>query len=285
MRYLILLRRTGGIILGAALFSLGFSLFLEPNHINVGGISALSQLWVELTNLGSLGLGVLVLNIPLFILGWRSVGRRFFWGSLLGMLVSSLSLDLWGLLPPVAAEPLLAAVCGGVLCGLGMGLVFSLGASTGGSDILGRLLRRRFPNSSMGAVMLTIDLSIVGLTALVYGELSRALYSALSLYVSSQVLDGVLFRFDDSRLAFVISDRYEAVARAVDERLHRGVTLLRAQGYYARRDKFVLLCALRRQQLTELQDAVFAADPNAFVILQQAHQVLGQGFSREEDAL
>lgn len=262
------------------MFALGFSLFLEPSHINVGGVSALAQLAVQLTGIGSVGMAVVILNIPLFILGWRSIGRSFFWGSLLGMLSASVLLDVFALLPPIRTEPLLAALCGGALCGFGMGVVFCAGASTGGSDILGRLLRRKLQGMSMGTVMLGIDLGIVALTGLIYRDFSRALYSALSLYVSSQVLDGVLFRFDDSRLAFVISDRFEEVARAIDERLHRGVTLLQAKGYYARRDKFVILCALRRQQLAELQDTVMLTDPDAFLILQQAHQVLGDGFRR-----
>jgi len=272
--------RLGGIMLGAAMFSLGFALFLEPYHINVGGISALAQLTVQLTGLGSVGLGVLILNVPLFVLGWRSLGKSFFWGSVLGMLTTSVLLDVFSNLPLVATEPLLAALCGGALCGFGLGVVFCAGASTGGSDILGRLLRRRLRGASMGTVMLGIDLGIVALTGIIYHDLSRALYSALSLYVSSQVIDGVLFRFDDSRLAIVISDCYEEVARAIDEQLHRGVTLLQAKGYYARRDKYVLLCALRRQQLTQLQDTVMMTDPNAFLILQQAHQVLGDGFRR-----
>lgn len=272
--------RLGGILLGSAMFSLGFSLFLEPYHINAGGISALAQLAVHLTGFGSVGLAVLLLNVPLFVLGWRSLGRQFFWGSVLGMLTTSVLLDVFSRLPTIATEPLLAALCGGALCGFGLGVVFCSGASTGGSDILGRLLRRRLRGVSLGTAMLGIDLGIVALTGLIYEDLSRALYSALSLYVSSQVLDGVLFRFDDSRLALVISDQYEAVARAIDERLHRGVTLLHAKGYYARRDKYVLLCALRRQQLMELQDTVMMTDPNAFLILQQAHQVLGDGFRR-----
>ena len=272
--------RLGWIVLGAAMFSLGFALFLEPYHINAGGISALAQLAVHLTGVGSVGLAVLVLNVPLFILGWRSLGKGFFWGSVLGMLTVSLMLDVFSRLRPIATEPLLAALCGGGLCGFGIGVVFCNGASTGGSDILGRLLRRRLRGASMGTVMLGIDLGIVALTGILYRDLSRALYSALSLYVSSQVIDGVLFRFDDSRLALVISDRYEEVARAIDEQLQRGVTLLHAKGYYTRRDKYVLLCALRRQQLTQLQDTVMRTDPNAFLILQQAHQVLGDGFRR-----
>lgn len=272
--------RSGWIVLGAAMFSLGFALFLEPYHINAGGISALAQLAVHLTGLGSVGLGVLILNVPLFILGWRSLGKSFFRGSVLGMLTASVLLDVFSKLPAITTEPLLAALCGGALCGFGLGIVFCCRASTGGSDILGRLLRRKLRGASMGTVMLGIDLGIVALTGIIYRDLSRALYSALSLYVSSQVIDGVIFRFDDSKLALVISDRYEEVAKVIDERLHRGVTLLKAQGYYARKDKYVLLCALRRQQLTQLQDTVMSTDPNAFLILQQAHQVLGDGFRR-----
>ncbi len=268
------------ICVGSALFSLGFAVFLEPNQINVGGISALAQLAVRSFGVGSVGIIAIFLNVPLFLLGWHRIGRSFFLGSLLGMAVSSILIDVFAYLPPIATEPLMAALCGGALSGFGLGVVFYAGASTGGSDILGRLLRRHLRGTSMGSLMLAIDLSIVTLTGFVYRDFGKALYSALSLYVSSQVMDWVLFRFDDSRLALIVSNNEAAIAKAIDERLHRGITLLYAKGYYTRQDKFVLLCALRRQQLPELQDIVMETDPAAFLILQQAHQVLGDGFRR-----
>ena len=275
-----------GIALGSALFALGFALFLEPNQIHAGGVSGLSLLIAAALGRGSVGLISLIINIPLFILGYRHIGRRFFYGSLLGMALSSVLIDVFAAIPMVDTEPLVSVLFGGALCGFGLGLVFHAGASTGGTDIAGRLLKRKFRSFSMGRLMMSMDLVTVVLTAVVFRDVNKALYSALTLYVTSTVMDSVLYSFDYSRVALIVTDEYEAVARAVDEKLDRGVTFLRAQGYYTRQDKFVLLCAIKKQQLPELKDLVAELDPNAFVILQDAHQVLGDGFKRhDEDSL
>lgn len=275
-----------GIALGSALFALGFALFLEPNQIHAGGVSGLSLLIAAALGRGSVGLISLIINIPLFILGYRHIGRRFFYGSLLGMALSSVLIDVFAAIPMVDTEPLVSVLFGGALCGFGLGLVFHAGASTGGTDIAGRLLKRKFRSFSMGRLMMSMDLVTVVLTAVVFRDVNKALYSALTLYVTSKVMDSVLYSFDYSRVALIVTDEYEAVARAVDEKLDRGVTFLRAQGYYTRQDKFVLLCAIKKQQLPELKDLVAELDPNAFVILQDAHQVLGDGFKRhDEDSL
>ena len=275
-----------GIAVGSALFALGFALFLEPNQIHAGGVSGLSLLIAAALGRGSVGLISLIINIPLFILGYRHIGRRFFYGSLLGMALSSVLIDVFAAIPMVDTEPLVSVLFGGALCGFGLGLVFHAGASTGGTDIAGRLLKRKFRSFSMGRLMMSMDLVTVVLTAVVFRDVNKALYSALTLYVTSKVMDSVLYSFDYSRVALIVTDEYEAVARAVDEKLDRGVTFLRAQGYYTRQDKFVLLCAIKKQQLPELKDLVAELDPNAFVILQDAHQVLGDGFKRhDEDSL
>ena len=275
-----------GIAVGSTLFALGFALFLEPNQIHAGGVSGLSLLIAAALGRGSVGLISLIINIPLFILGYRHIGRRFFYGSLLGMALSSVLIDVFAAIPMVDTEPLVSVLFGGALCGFGLGLVFHAGASTGGTDIAGRLLKRKFRSFSMGRLMMSMDLVTVVLTAVVFRDVNKALYSALTLYVTSKVMDSVLYSFDYSRVALIVTDEYEAVARAVDEKLDRGVTFLRAQGYYTRQDKFVLLCAIKKQQLPELKDLVAELDPNAFVILQDAHQVLGDGFKRhDEDSL
>lgn len=268
------------IALGSALFAMGFSLFLEPNQIHAGGISGLSLLIVTALGRGSVGMIAVLLNVPLFILGYRQLGKRFFWTSLVGMGLSSTLIDVFSDLSMVKTEPLVSVLFGGVACGFGLGLVFQAGASTGGTDILGRLLKRRMPGVSMGRMMLCLDLVTVALTAVVFRDMNKALYSALCLYLSSRVMDSVLYSFDYSKVALIISDLYEKVAQTIDRELERGVTLLRAQGYYTRQDKFVLLCAVRRQQLPALKELVARADPDAFVILQDAHQVLGDGFKR-----
>lgn len=268
------------IALGCALFSLGFDLFLQPNQINVGGVSGIGQLLTHLTGFGSVALWSVLINVPLFLVSIRGVGKKFFVGSLCGMLLSNLFLSLFERIPAPVTEPLLATLYGGLLTGLGLGLVFVAGASTGGVDIVARLLRPSFPNFPIGRIMLAIDIVTVTLTGVVFGDVNKALYSAVTLYVCSMVLDGVVYGLDYSAVALVISDQHETICQEITRKLDRGVTILRGQGYYSGQDKRVILCAIKKRQAAELKELVMGIDPAAFVILQEAHQVVGEGFKR-----
>lgn len=268
------------IALGCALFSLGFDLFLQPNQINVGGVSGIGQLLTHLTGFGSVALWSVLINVPLFLVSIRGVGKKFFVGSLCGMLLSNLFLSLFERIPAPVTEPLLATLYGGLLTGLGLGLVFVAGASTGGVDIVARLLRPSFPNFPIGRIMLAIDIVTVTLTGVVFGDINKALYSAVTLYVCSMVLDGVVYGLDYSVVALVISDQHQTICQEITSKLDRGVTILRGQGYYSGQDKRVILCAIKKRQVAELKELVMGIDPTAFVILQEAHQVVGEGFKR-----
>ena len=142
------------IVCGSALYSLGFAMFLFPNSISGGGVSGLGLIFITLTQVGSVGSFVLICNIPLFVLGYKQFGKHFFYGSLIGMLASSILIDVFAYFPPVYAEPLLAAICGGAIVGIGLGLVFGSDASTGGVDIIVRLLKRKIPHMSVGRILL-----------------------------------------------------------------------------------------------------------------------------------
>ena len=275
------LLRYGVIAVGSALFALGFDLFLDPNNINCGGVSGLAMIIIHLWDIGSIGLFSALLNVPLFLVGLKKVGWRFFFGSLAGMLVSSLMLDWFAvLLPPMTTDPLISAIFGGVLIGVGLGLVFVEEASTGGSDILGRLLKRVVPNVPIGRMMMMVDIVIISLTGIVFQNVHNTLYRAITLYVSSIFIDKVVYSMDYAKVAWIITDYYEQIAEALCDHLDRGVTLLDAKGYYIRKPKSVVLCAIKRKQVAELKELVHRMDPAAFVILQDAHQVLGDGFKR-----
>jgi len=265
---------------GAAVFALSFNYFLQPAHINAGGLSGVGQLLTRLTDFGSVALWSLILNIPLFLAGLRRIGGRFFALSLLGMLLSSLFLGLSETIPTPELEPLLRAVFGGAGTGAGLGLVFLGGASTGGSDIAARLLRPALPELPIGRLMLMIDLAVVALTGLVFRDVSRTLYSAVCLYVCSIVIDSIIYGFDYSSMAIIISDRHEEIGKTINERLGRGVTVLEGRGFYTGQEKKVLLSAMKRRQAAELKALVSEIDPEAFIILSDAHQVLGDGFKR-----
>ena len=266
--------------LGSALFSLGFSLFLLPNEMSSGGISGLALVLTELLGFGSVGIITILMNLPLFLLGGVKIGRRFFAGSLLGMLVSSTLIDVFVLIPMPPVDPLLAALYGGTACGLGIGLVFTAGASTGGSDILVRLLKMRWRNVPIGQINFFFDASVAVLTGLVYRDVTRALYTGIAVFLCGQIIDAVVYRFDYSRVVLIISRVPERIADAIGSQLDRGATYLYGQGCYSGQERKVVLTAVKKQQINELKELVMALDADAFVIVQEAHQVLGDGFAR-----
>ena len=267
-------------ILGGAIFALGFDLFLVPHGLNSGGVSGLSMVLVEILGFGSVGLFQVLINIPLFLLGGLKIGKKFFVGSLIGMASSSLFIDLFAIIPVPNTEVLLAIVYGAALCGLGIGLVFSAGTSTGGSEIVVRLLKLKWRNVSVGAFCLAFDVAVAVLTGIVLQDVTKTLYTGITVFVTSQVLDIVVYRFDYSKVALIITKEYQQVAFQIGKKLQRGATLLHGEGAYSHQNTKVVLTAVKRQQLAELKELVTDIDPTAFIIVQEAHQVLGDGFAR-----
>ena len=267
-------------ILGSTLFALGFALFLAPNSINTGGISGLAMVLVEVLGIGSVGSLSILVNLPLFVLGGLKIGRRFFAGSLLGMLLSSVLIDAFSGLSFATPEPLLGVLYGGVICGLGLGVVFVSGTSTGGSDILVRLLKLRYRNVPIGQISMIFDGLVVILTGIAFQDVSKALYSGVTVFLCGKMVDAVVYKFDYSKVALIISPAYEAIAGEIGKKLDRGATFLHAEGSYSGNSTKVVLVAVTKQQLAELTELVSELDPDAFIIVQEAHQVLGDGFKR-----
>ena len=265
---------------GSFIFALGFDFFLAPNDLNSGGISGLAMVIVEVLGFGSVGTLSILINLPLFILGGVKIGRRFFAGSIIGMVFSSVCIDLLVLLPAPQGEPLLGALYGGVVCGAGLGMVFVAGTSTGGSDILVRLLKLKYRNVPIGQISLSFDAIVVLLTGLVFRDMNKALYTGITVYLCGKMVDAVVYSFDYSKVALIISRQYETIAREVGTRLDRGATFLHGEGSYSGENTKVVLVAIKKQQLAELKELVMELDPDAFVIVQEAHQVLGDGFHR-----
>ena len=265
-------------VLGCALFGLGFSVFLEPNGLNAGGISGLAMLIVRIFDFGTVGILTALMNVPLFILGGMKIGKRFFFGSLLGMLLSSVFIDLFAALPAFELEPLISSVYGGAVCGIGLGCIFFAGVSTGGSDIIVRLLKLRWRNVPIGVISMCFDAVVAILTGVVFQNLGVMLYSGIAIFISGKVIDVVVYRFDYSKVAVIITKEYDAVAKMIGEKLDRGATFLHGEGSYSHQNTKVVLVAIKRQQLAELKSLVVETDPDAFIIVQEAHQVLGDGF-------
>ena len=273
-------------VAGCALFAFGFNMFLEPNGLNAGGISGLSMVFVHFTRIGSISIVTAILNLPLFAAAGMKIGKRFFLQSLIGMALSAVFLDTFALIPIPQTEPLVGALYGGVLCGVGLGIVFAAGGSTGGSDIIVRLLKLRWKNVPIGTISICFDLIVALLTGIVFQDISRTLYSGVAIFVSGQVVDAVVYRFDYSKVALIVTQKYDAVAARIGNELGRGATLLHAEGCYTHQETKVVLTAVKRQQLADLKQLVVEIDPDAFIIVQEAHQVLGDGFrTYSKDAL
>ena len=268
------------IALGCAIFALGFDLFLEPNGLTAGGISGIALIVIHLAPITTVGVATALMNFPLFFFGGKKIGIRFFVGSIIGTVFFSTFIDLFAGLPVIETEPLLAAIYGGVICGAGLGVVFVNNASTGGSDIVIRLLKMKYRNAPLGTISLVFDFVVCAATGLVFGDVSNMLYSLIAVFATSQMLDMVIYKFDFSRVAYIISKEHKRIADSINYDLRRGVTYLYAQGYYTGNDTKVILTAVKQGQLADLKDLVVAIDPNAFIIVQDAHQVLGDGFAR-----
>lgn len=265
------------ILLGCAVGALAYPLFLIPNSIASGGVTGVAMIINHLTG-APVGLMALLINIPLFLVGYRSMGRVFAFRSLVATVVFSLLIDIL----PVSAltqDPLLGCVFGGVLLGVGLGLILRGGATTGGSDMLARMVHNRFQHISTGAFLLFIDFCIV-LAAGFFIRIEYALYALISIYLTSRLMDGVMEGFSSQKACYVISAQHEAVKAQVMNHLDRGVTLLHAEGGYSGERRPVLLCVLSAQEVGQLKSIVREVDDGAFVFITDAHEVLGEGFTK-----
>ena len=272
-------RSYGIITLGSVIFALAFNWFFAVNQVAMGGVTGLAQIINLLLPQMSVGLLAFLLNVPLFLAGWKFIGFHLLASSLFSMAVSSFAIDAIAALHTFAPmDPMLACLCGGALMGFGLGLVFSQGATTGGTDIVARLLKLKFPWLPMGKLVLVPDGVVLTLAALAFGGVEAALYGAVAIFVSGRVMDTVLYGLDTSKVAYIISDRWQQVADALLREQQRGVTILRGQGAWTGDDKQVLLVAFKQKEIMQIKQAVHELDPRAFMIVCDAHDVLGEGF-------
>ena len=266
------------IVVGAALFAAGFQFFLYPNSIIVGGVSGIAMIINLLTKL-PVGLLTIVLNIPLFIIAWRYFGTGFIVSSLVGMLLSSVFVDLFALLSiSPTNDMLLACIIGGAVKGLGLGIVYYAGATTGGTDIIAKFIRLRFPYLNFGTVVLITDCFIIVAFAAIFNKVESAMYAVITMFVVSKVVDLVLYGIDNSSVCYIISEKSDQLVTDITDRLHRGVTILEGEGAYSHQNKQVLLCVVKRTQIADIRKMIKSIDENAFFIITDAKNVFGKGF-------
>ena len=273
------------ILLGAAVYALAVELFYVAADLTTGGLTGVALILNKLFPL-PVGVLTLVMNIPLFLLGYKSMGRYFFITSLVGVVASSVAIDLFSVslpvIPALQADRLLCSVLGGALSGAGLGIVMAAGGSTGGVDIIGLLFSRRQDGLSLGRLIMLMDIVIVVANTLIFHDVAAALYTAIAMYLSGVVLDSVMYGANIASVAFIITKKSAEIAGTLIETLGRGVTVLNGTGAYTGEPQSLLICAIGRRQISHMKRIVRSCDPNAFLIVSEAREVLGKGFQSQQ---
>ncbi len=270
---------------GGALYALSVNMFTAPNRIAPGGVTGAATLINYLLPTLPIGTLTLALNLPLLWMSWRRLGRRFTVRTALVTLLVSIIIDLTApFVPPFTGDRVLTALFGGVLSGAGLGLIFLRGATTGGSELMARLLERRFPQLSVGRLILLVDAVVIAASAAVYRELESPLYAVVLVYISTTVMDSIIYGNAKGRTMLIMTRCPQELADAILQRMHRGVTLLDATGAYTGKATQVLLCAVRRSEVYQLRTLVTDLDPAAFIIITTSDEVVGKGFHEGDSA-
>lgn len=264
------------ILLGTLIGGAAYPMFLTPNRIAPGGITGIATILNYLLH-WPVGTVSLVLNIPLFLIGYKTMGKIFAFRSLVATILFSVFIDVLPL-QPVISDPMLGALYGGVLLGIGLGLIMRGGATTGGSDMVARMVHKRFSFISTGAFLFAIDFAVVLAASALIG-ISEALYALISIFLSAKVMDVVIIGFSSNKACFVISSRWQEISARIMKDMDRGVTQLTARGGYTGEERPTLLCVISRSEITAFKRILREEDENAFVIIVEAHEAIGDGFS------
>ncbi len=267
------------ILLGCIITGLAYALFLIPHHFVPGGVSGIA---IILNYFAALPVGalIIVLNVPVFLLGLRTMGKKYVLNSLAGMVVSSVLIDLFNRvikLPSATDNPVLASIYGGVMLGVGLGIVFRGRASTGGSDIIGMILSK-YTGMSLGYGIMVTDFVIISASGFALHSLEAPLYGYLVLFLSTKVIDMILEGWNYSKLVIITSTRTDEIADYILRGLDRSGTALRSRSLYLNREGEIILTVIHRKQLADLRNFIKKTDPEAFVIINDTYDVLGRGF-------
>lgn len=266
------------IIFGSVIYAVAVNVFLKPNNIAPGGFTGITTMLNYLFGL-PIGATMLILNIPLFIYSFKGIGKDFVLKTIISTISMSAAIDLLVFLPSVTNDIMLSSIYGGVLSGIGFAMIFLGGATSGGSDLLAKIIIK-FNRMSMGKMILIIDAIIVVMAAIVYNNINNALYAIINLYITTHLIDMILTGFDFARATFIITNKPEEMSQFIMNELKRGVTLIKSTGMYTKNEKHMLLVVVKPKETPRLKEIIKAIDEDSFVIMAQATEVLGMGFKK-----
>lgn len=265
------------IVSGTLLMSLSLNVFLIPNRIVTGGASGIGTMLYYLTGIGC-GIWMLIINIPLFILGFKVLGKQSMVRTVVATVLLSVFTDLTANLPIITFDSTLSSVYGGALMGCGIGTIFLTSSATGGSDLAAKQISTKMNSVSVGKMLLIIDSVIIISSAFVFKNYSATLYGFLSLYISGIVIDIITGGINFAKAVYIISDNHEKIKNHITSNLSRGVTVISASGGFTGKTKPVLFCVITKREVIRLKYTVKKTDPDAFIIITDAKEVMGKGF-------
>ena len=268
----------GIMTVGAVLYAMGITLFLDPNHLAPGGVTGIGIILSQFLPVET-GTIIFMINMPLIILGYLKLGRKLIFRTFYCVTLTSTIIDavnaLYG--KAVTDDLLISAIAGCSLVGIGIGLIMKQSSTTGGSDIVVRLLRKKFPHIKTGALFSAIDCVIVAMSAVVFKDIVLALYALIAVAVCAYVLDKVLYGTDEAKLLYIISDMSRPITERLLKDLEVGVTFIQGKGAYSGRDKEVIMVAMRKALAPKAEQIVREVDPTAFIIITSASEIYGEG--------
>ncbi len=266
-------------IVGCVLYALAINIFNVPNNIAQGGFSGLA---IVINYLSGFPVGTvnLLLNIPILILAWIFIGKKFVAKTLWVTILLSTAIDVTAMIVPYeyTGDKLLASIFSGALLGAGVAIVAARGSTTGGTDVLSKLLRLPFPHMSYGKLVMFSDMVVIAISAIVFRSIESALYAAIVIFVSSKVIDYILYGMGKSKMLMIITEKADEVSKAIITQSPRGVSIIPATGAYTGEEKNMLVCVLRSNEVSSVIKLIKSIDPNTFTIITEANEIIGKGF-------
>ena len=266
-------------IVGTIIMAIATSLILLPNQLSTGGFAGIATIFYYFLNI-PMGTTILSINIPLFIFAAYKLGKGFVIRSFIGTVTFSFSIDILDKLQPLTQDRFLACIYGGIIIGLGTAIILKANSSTGGSDLISMLVKKYNPNIRTGNVIIIVDVIIVGLNVLLFKEIEIGLYSAIAIYLMGKMIDIIFEGIYFTKLLIIISKRNEEIAEVIGEKIGRGTTGLYGKGMYKDEQKLVLLCAASRGDVVRVKQTAKKIDPESFIIIANAREVVGLGFKK-----
>lgn len=269
-----------GTILGAFIIAVAVSLFLLPNKLSSGGVAGIATITYYLLNM-SMGISMLLINIPLFLMAILKVGKAFFIKSVIGTISLSLFTDMLDKLSPLTNDKFLACIYGGILMGVGTAILLKVNSSTGGSDLASYIAKAYKPTIKVGEIIAMVDIVIVALNMIFLKEIEIGLYSAIAIYIMGKIIDILFEGIYFTKLIYIVSEKAEEIAREIGKNIGRGTTGIYGKGMYTNKDKLILMCAVTRKDIAKTIQIIRKLDKKSFVIITNSREVLGLGFKNE----